>query len=726
MNKSIFPIILICFSIILYSHEISYYASLYEEGMKGEEIQKLFYEDRNDFDKWDNMPVILLIMDLLYEEKAYESIYEIFKDANIDHPLYYNLKRIKANALKQEKQYKDAMFIYYDIIHYSEDLILIDDALRKIFEIIKETEEYNLVYDLKASIDNYSWSHKFQELMRNFTAEKYIYEKNNINACKNYLKNYRNNPSNRNNINIRNTLRNIKDKRQLNQNDLLLYYVNNNDYKNAEKIFSEIYNKRKNIPFYSDILRTLKENQKYNHDANNLYQRIQRVDSNRARHEYERIFARYPYSYYTELAMFRYVVNHINSGDYNKAIAAYIHLADKRPFSGNYELFLIRIAVLYMLQDDYDLSIKYLDKLILSDINAFSAIGRYFMAKIYIMKKDYDIALFYLYQIYEINYNTYYSIKADELLKELIEKKRTTLLEMILISQKINPFNRNIEALINRSQFLYRAQDNIDERKRYKELAKEYINEYIKRIKERDKNHIIESGNLYYEKYRILKNIKKYSLYSPYLQYLHSEQNNAYITIEYMKALYENDYNLIAIMIGNRFINNLGIPIDFRLIPKEIQEILFPVRYTETIIKYSDKLDPMIVKSLIRQESGFNPRAVSPRRAMGLMQILPSTAFEVARRHRIPYSGQRDLFNEEINIRIGIKYFEDLYTRYNNINYALSAYNAGGRHANRWIRMYDGKDMDIYNFIITFRETREYVQLVLRNHLIYKSIINNE
>ncbi len=88
-------------------------------------------------------------------------------------------------------------------------------------------------------------------------------------------------------------------------------------------------------------------------------------------------------------------------------------------------------------------------------------------------------------------------------------------------------------------------------------------------------------------------------------------------------------------------------------------------------------LPPALVLAVIEVESRFDPYAVSPVGALGLMQILPTTGAPVARRLGIPWRGPQTLFDPDANVRIGVAYLRELIDRYANVRAALAAYNWG-------------------------------------------------
>jgi soluble lytic murein transglycosylase len=156
-----------------------------------------------------------------------------------------------------------------------------------------------------------------------------------------------------------------------------------------------------------------------------------------------------------------------------------------------------------------------------------------------------------------------------------------------------------------------------------------------------------------------------------------------------------------------------------------ILEILYPKPYLDdlTRILKKDSLDPIIVLSLIRQESVFNPHARSPVGARGLMQLMPTTAKRMRRS-----VGVKQLANPKINIELGTKYFNGLMKRYDgNLVYVLAAYNAGETRVERWKKQYFDTDDTILKNIesIPFLETRNYVKLIFRNIFFYKLLLQN-
>ncbi|MDP6559077.1 MAG: transglycosylase SLT domain-containing protein, partial [Candidatus Binatia bacterium] len=158
---------------------------------------------------------------------------------------------------------------------------------------------------------------------------------------------------------------------------------------------------------------------------------------------------------------------------------------------------------------------------------------------------------------------------------------------------------------------------------------------------------------------------------------------------------------------------------------RNLKRYLFPLAYWETIKESAHKrgLDPFLILALIRQESLFDPEALSPASAFGLMQLLVSTAGREARQMGLTAPAPEKLFNPDLNIKLGSRHLKGLLQIYSNsLVKALAAYNAGKNAVDRWEREIPVKDEEEFVERIPYRETRNYVKLVLRNYLVYKNL----
>jgi soluble lytic murein transglycosylase len=162
---------------------------------------------------------------------------------------------------------------------------------------------------------------------------------------------------------------------------------------------------------------------------------------------------------------------------------------------------------------------------------------------------------------------------------------------------------------------------------------------------------------------------------------------------------------------------------------KEEWDVFYPLAYWETIKQEAAArdLDPYAVAGLIRQESSFNPRAVSPADAYGLMQLLVPTARMMAKVSgaESPVTAETLLSDPRLNIRLGTSYMREQLTKYGRLEYLAAAYNAGPGRVVQW-RATLPLQMDEWAEAIPFRETRGYVQGVTRNMLQYRRLYDEQ
>lgn len=152
---------------------------------------------------------------------------------------------------------------------------------------------------------------------------------------------------------------------------------------------------------------------------------------------------------------------------------------------------------------------------------------------------------------------------------------------------------------------------------------------------------------------------------------------------------------------------------------------IYPIHYKDIIEKYTNEydIDPYLVVSIMKNESKFNPNAVSRKDAKGLMQIAPITGEWASEKLNIPNYSEDMLFDPDLNIRIGVWYLSVLkYEFNNNIELMIAGYNAGNGNVKKWLNnpeySSDGKTLDT----IPFNETRIYQKKVLRDYKIYSKI----
>jgi len=164
--------------------------------------------------------------------------------------------------------------------------------------------------------------------------------------------------------------------------------------------------------------------------------------------------------------------------------------------------------------------------------------------------------------------------------------------------------------------------------------------------------------------------------------------------------------------------------------PDELRlyHLRFPLHHDAAIRREATKnaLDPAWVAAEIRAESVFNPKARSGANAMGLMQLLPGTGADTARRIGMPWSGAQSLYDSDTNIALGTAYLRQMEDKYGQTYVAIAAYNAGPTPTARWQSQRPGFDPDFWIETISYKETREYVARVLAFSVIYDWRLNGD
>jgi soluble lytic murein transglycosylase len=151
----------------------------------------------------------------------------------------------------------------------------------------------------------------------------------------------------------------------------------------------------------------------------------------------------------------------------------------------------------------------------------------------------------------------------------------------------------------------------------------------------------------------------------------------------------------------------------------------YPRAYSEIVKAYARKyhVDEYVVYSIMREESRFQKDARSSANAIGLMQLLPSTARLTAAELGMNGFNTGMLNVPRINIELGIYYFKKMLNRFNgDIRLALASYNAGADRAEDWLIMFPNLAKDEFVEEIPFRETRNYIRRILRSYGAYKAI----
>lgn len=157
-------------------------------------------------------------------------------------------------------------------------------------------------------------------------------------------------------------------------------------------------------------------------------------------------------------------------------------------------------------------------------------------------------------------------------------------------------------------------------------------------------------------------------------------------------------------------------------------ELRFPFAYREQITGAAREhgIDPALAFALIRQESAFDPNARSPAGAIGLMQLMPATARQLARHLNIPAPTRSALLDITTNLRLGMAWLRRMLDRYDNQAVALAAYNAGEQRVDSWLPREQAIPADLWTEIVPFRETRGYVQNIMLFSVLYEQRMDTQ
>ncbi len=198
--------------------------------------------------------------------------------------------------------------------------------------------------------------------------------------------------------------------------------------------------------------------------------------------------------------------------------------------------------------------------------------------------------------------------------------------------------------------------------------------------------------------------------------------------IERRNYLSPNELLQIAELLNNRgfFRQSINITrlyigrVDKALYNCRVRSLYYPRVYLGAIGDSAQKygIDEFVILSLIREESHFDAKIVSRAGAVGLTQMLPITARDVARKLRIT---NPELTDPVVNIELGVKHLSDLYKRLNSMVKALIAYNAGLARLRGWERRFGELDDFLFIEALPFGETREYVEKIVLSSVYYSS-----
>ncbi len=166
----------------------------------------------------------------------------------------------------------------------------------------------------------------------------------------------------------------------------------------------------------------------------------------------------------------------------------------------------------------------------------------------------------------------------------------------------------------------------------------------------------------------------------------------------------------------------------YLILPK-MWQVMYPLRYSEQIFTNADiyNVDPFLIAAVIREESKFNPNAISSKGAMGLMQLMPSTAYWATSQMGIDNIKEEDLLNPDINIKIGTWYIANLSREFkDDLPLIIASYNGGRGRVREWIDrgVWDGTYENRDD--IPFKETRFFLKKVFNSYRTYTNLYSEQ
>jgi len=150
-------------------------------------------------------------------------------------------------------------------------------------------------------------------------------------------------------------------------------------------------------------------------------------------------------------------------------------------------------------------------------------------------------------------------------------------------------------------------------------------------------------------------------------------------------------------------------------LPRAFWEMLYPFGWRTEIYEAAERtgLDPFFVAAIVREESSYYPRALSPAGARGLMQLMPRTAQPMAEVRGLAF-GDGDLLDDpRTNLQLGATFMAGLMKEWNDPRIALAAYNAGPARARQWWQARRSNDVEAFVELIPYDETRMYIKRVM-------------
>lgn len=187
--------------------------------------------------------------------------------------------------------------------------------------------------------------------------------------------------------------------------------------------------------------------------------------------------------------------------------------------------------------------------------------------------------------------------------------------------------------------------------------------------------------------------------------------------IEVCKKLHETGEYRLPLLLVSRVIDR-----------DAARDILYPLAHWDIIKEASDRYnsDPLVIISIIREESRFDPEARSIAGALGLMQLMPQTAYSIAKKINFTVTKPVHIYDVKTNINLGSYYIGRLVNEFNSLPLAIASYNAGENAVKKWQKANEYKSYDEFIEDIPYDETRNYVKRVLTTYFEYLKLSGEE
>ena len=160
---------------------------------------------------------------------------------------------------------------------------------------------------------------------------------------------------------------------------------------------------------------------------------------------------------------------------------------------------------------------------------------------------------------------------------------------------------------------------------------------------------------------------------------------------------------------------------------RELNQFLYPLAYWDIVEGLSEKfgIDPFLVLAVVREESRFDEEARSTAGAMGLMQLMPGTAYRFDKKLRLGIKSSHDILDVKNNLSVGALYLGSLVKEFGSYAPAIASYNAGEEVVRKWLKTGRYKSADEFIEDIPYLETRNYVKRVLTTFIEYKRLFSS-